>query len=559
MALNDLNLSSQRNSITKKYIVPLRVIASENADAPELLLCDTPLQPTLGVNQVCTIREGGYVILDFGSELQGGINITTNRVMGKDQASEYCFYGKMRLVFGESVSETLSHIGVKCAQNDHAVRDMTVTVSGLSSARHGNTGFRFVKIEAVEGSLELNSVKGVLEYKEIEYKGSFVCNDARLNAVFDTAAYTVHLNMQDYIWDGIKRDRLVWIGDLHPEVSTVCSVFGYDDSVEKSLDFARDTYPINDENNGIWMVFPSYSCWWIIIHRDWYMQNGRLDYLLGQKEYMYKLCESLLARIYDDGTLDFGGNYFVDWSSADTPFREAGFRGCLVLGLRAAAEIFEAYGDPEMQNKCLVAAENVKKILPEFSGNKQVTAMAALGGLCDINEAEGIITKDLLTGLSTFYGYYVLQALAKAGNIQAAIDIMRDYWGAMIDHGATSFWEDFDIEWTRNAGRIDEIPTADKVDIHGTYGKHCYKKLRLSLCHGWAGGPADFIAKNILGVEILEAGCRKIRVAPNLGDLSWVRGTYPTPYGVIKIEHKKENGSIDTKIDAPAEIEIVNE
>ena len=32
--------------------------------------------------------------------------------------------------------------------------------------------------------------------------------------------------MQEYLWDGVKRDRLVWLGDMHPEVMTVQSVFG---------------------------------------------------------------------------------------------------------------------------------------------------------------------------------------------------------------------------------------------------------------------------------------------------------------------------------------------
>ena len=54
-------------------------------------------------------------------------------------------------------------------------------------------------------------------------------NDERLNRIWQTGAYTVHLNMQDYLWDGIKRDRLVWIGDMGPETMTVLSVFGNQD------------------------------------------------------------------------------------------------------------------------------------------------------------------------------------------------------------------------------------------------------------------------------------------------------------------------------------------
>lgn len=560
MSLNHFNFSEKINTVTKKYIVPQRVVLSQGADNPQWLLNDTSRQATLGVTNVCLLEEGDYVVLDFGSELQGGVDITVNRVEGKaeDKASDYCFYGKMRIVFGESVSEAMSSIGdEKRAQNDHSTRDMTVVTSNWSTMRYGNTGFRFVKIEAIEGNIELGVVKGVLEYKDIQYKGTFECNDQRLNDIFNTAVYTVHLNMQDYIWDGIKRDRLVWIGDMHPEVSTISSVFGYDDCVERSLDFTRDSFPLEDTENPRWMVFPSYTCWWIIIHRDWYMQNGRTDYLLEQKDYLYKACNNLLMRIGEDGKLDFDENYFVDWSSADTVYAEAGFRGCLMMALDAAGQIFDVYGDIDMQAKCMAALENVKKVVPDYSGNKQMSAMAAISGLCDVKSAEKVITKDLLDGLSTFYGYYVLRALALADNMQAALDVMRGYWGAMLDLGATTFWEDFDIDWVKNAGRIDENLSADKVDLHGTYGKFCYEKLRLSLCHGWAGGPADFISKNILGVHIMEPGCKKVCISPNLGDLEWAKGTYPTPYGIIEIEHHNVNGKVQSSITAPAEVEII--
>ena len=176
------------------------------------------------------------------------------------------------------------------------------------------------------------------------------------------------------------------------------------------------------------------------------------------------------------------------------------------------------------------------------------------------NAVNDIICENLTDGLSTFYGYYVLEALAKAGNVKAAMDVIRDYWGGMLDVGATTFWEDFDIKWLCNAGRIEEIPEDGKVDVHVNYGKFCYTKLRHSLCHGWASGPAPFISKHILGVQILEAGCKKIKISPNLGNLKWVKGTYPTPFGVVEIEHELQaDGKLLSKVNAPKEIEIIVE
>ncbi len=101
----------------------------------------------------------------------------------------------------------------------------------------GNSGFRFVRIDLLEDNTELHlkEVRAIFTYRDIPYLGSFHCSDSLLNNIWATGAYTVHLHMQDYLWDGIKRDRLVWIGDMHPETSTIATVFGYNEVVPKAL------------------------------------------------------------------------------------------------------------------------------------------------------------------------------------------------------------------------------------------------------------------------------------------------------------------------------------
>jgi hypothetical protein len=145
-----------------------------------------------------------------------------------------------------------------------------------------------------------------------------------------------------------------------------------------------------------------------------------------------------------------------------------------------------------------------------------------------------------------------------AGDCDGAIDLIRKYWGGMIDLGATTFWEDFDLKWMVNAGRIDEITTEGKVDVHSQYGNYCYKGLRNSFCHGWASGPTAWLSQHVLGITVLEAGCRKIKIEPHLGDLIWVEGTYPTPLGVIFVRHEKRiDGSVKSIIKAPKGLTVV--
>ena len=109
----------------------------------------------------------------------------------------------------------------------------------------------------------------------------------------------------------------------------------------------------------------------------------------------------------------------------------------------------------------------------------------------------------------------------------------------MLDLGATTFWEDFNLEWVPGATGIDELPVPGRPDIHKDFGAFCYKGLRHSLCHGWAAGPAAWCSRKILGVDPLMPGFREIRFQPDLCDLEFAEGTVPTPYGLINISLKK--------------------
>jgi len=199
------------------------------------------------------------------------------------------------------------------------------------------------------------------------------------------------------------------------------------------------------------------------------------------------------------------------------------------------------------------------KIAPDAPGSKQAAALMSLNGLMKPEDAnKQYLTFGGVRGFSTFYGFYMLQAMAKAGDYTDALNCIRQYWGAMLNLGATTFWEDFNIDWLPNAARIDELVPSDKKDIHGDFGAYCYKGFRHSLCHGWASGPTSWLSEYVLGVEVLEPGCKKVRIVPHLGDLKWAEGTFPTPYGIIKIRHELQlDGTVKSDIDAPSTIEVI--
>ena len=560
----------RQDMMTRAYITPKRVLWQQgNVQGSEHLLEPNTGQADLAGSNMCFMQstkdETASIILDFGRELHGGIKL----VISSASAANF----DMRLRFGESVSETCSELvsnnpaDVKgneygqdakyTATNDHATRDLTLTVPRYGQIELGSTGYRFVRIDLLsEGSLWLKEATAVFRYRNIPYLGTFRCSDDRLNEIWTTGAYTVHLNMQEYIWDGIKRDRLIWLGDMHPETSTISTVFGDEQSYYASLDLATQQYPLPNWLNGM----SAYSMWYLIMQYDWYRHFGNISFLQKHQDYITGLVDLIDSKVAEDGTETLAPSRFLDWpSSPNGPGVEAGYRALLCWAMQDAGQLCTILGDEPRAKKCQdIESRLRKKILPP-NNLKQAAALMAIAGLMDPEEAcEKFISVGGPKGFSTFYGYYMLEALARAGRYEEAMDIISQFWGGMLDMGATTFWEDFDLDWTRNAGRIDEFVPEGKQDIHGDFGGYCYVGFRHSFCHGWASGPTAWLSDHVLGVEILEPGCRKVRITPHLGKLQWAEGTYPTPYGQIQIRHEAQpDGTVKSSIKAPKGVRVV--
>lgn len=554
----------QKDEITRSYVTPVKIIWQSDTEGKqvtnsEVLLTRFDGQLSTSSAGMCMLRSDddkqASVLLDFGTELYGGIEIAA-AIRGEKKPI------KVRVRLGESVSEAMSdaidnsHPGMQSATNEHSLRDFTLEIPWLGTVETGNSGFRFVRIDLLDKEVELplRSVRAIARYRDIPYLGSFKSSDERLNKIWETGAYTVHLNMQDYLWDGIKRDRLVWVGDMHPEVMTINSVFGDNEVIRKSLDFARDTTPLPGWMNGI----SSYSLWWIIIHRDLYLHQGDMAYLKAQQAYLKKLIPQITAKVAG-GKENLDGGRFLDWPTAENEeVIHSGLQALTLLTMEAGADIATWLGDQELKNLCIATAKSLKKHAPSDQGNKQAAALLSLVNLMPAKKAADVILKDGANDFATFYGYYMLEALAKAGKYQEAMDIISDYWGAMLDLGATTFWENFVYAERVNASRIDELSLSDKFDIHADGGAHCYIGLRGSLCHGWASGPTSWLTAYVLGIKVLEPGSKVIQIRPNLGNLRYAEGTYPTPYGIIKVKHVKQaNGKINTTVHAPKEINVI--
>ena len=310
-SINSMGVADPRK---RRYLLPERILWQQGVKNAEALLD--------GGEDTCELRYDGdtapAILLDYGREIHGGVQIW-NTIRSPHQPIS------VRVRFGESAVEAMRE-----PNQDHAIHDDVLKVPWYGYQEFGNTGFRFVRIELVNpgDKLVLKALRAVFLYRDLEYKGSFRCSDERLNTIWDTGAYTTHLCMQDMVWDGIKRDRLVWIGDIHPETMVINTVFGAAEVLPQSLDYVRDTTPLPGWMNGI----SSYSLWWVLIHHCWYQYHGDLQYLMAQRDYLTELLARLRELVGEDNREALTGHRFLDWpSSGDDTAIHAGLQSLLAM------------------------------------------------------------------------------------------------------------------------------------------------------------------------------------------------------------------------------------
>ena len=527
----------------REYIVPVRILQAEGVDNAECLLHPAE-QIGLNESDFVFVRGKGKILLDFGKELHGGVRIVTG--FGTDALP-------VRISLGESASEAVMPLGAKGSTNNHALRDITVPLSCLSDMEFFCSGFRFVYLEFLDERSEfrLKAINAVYIHNKRMQVGSFRCSDPIINKIYDTAAYTVQLCAQDYLWDGIKRDRLVWIGDIYPEMRALLSVCADDGCLEKSLDFVKKETPLPG-----WMnAYPMYSMWWLIILSDYYKLTGNRAYIQAQKDYIAQLLRQIDGCICEDGSFDFGMN-FVDWQTHEHADEPEGVRNlCKICADRA--QLLEQICDIR-EGTAKDIRSKLERMGAEVQEKKQIVAMKYFANAELSAKEKEILVTGGAKGFSTFMSYFLLSAVSEIASTSQAVAAMKEYYGGMLTMGATTFWEDFDLSWTKNASRIDGFPKPGEKDIHGDYGAFCYTGFRHSLCHGWASGVIAYLTETVLGIIPTGIGGQRIKIEPHLSGLKHVKGSYPCGNGEIEVEYKiNSKGEIESRIIAPAGIELV--
>lgn len=449
------------------------------------------------------LKKSDSICLDFGDHHVGYVTLKLASAGSPQDAPAF-----LRLKFAEIASEIL---------------DDSSTYEGWISKGWIQEEFIHIDVLPCELKLPRRYAFRYLEVLAIDTSAKFqvVVEDASLTAVsavsmeqvkpvegiaedlqkIDRASLkTLQDCMQHVFEDGPKRDRRLWIGDLRLQAKANYATFGNLELVKRCMylfaGLIREdgkigaclfTEPVMQvDDTFLW----DYSLFFVSILYDYYQETKDLE--IVKELWSTAYCQITLAlEDMKDGVLDTQSNpmaAFIDWK--DGLDRQAAAQGVWIYCLRHGKALAELVQDEaasaRIEELLAEAMENaVSHFWDEEQGffvsgeSRQVSwSSQAWMVLADVFEPEKsrrlmlhLLEENPQMGVSTPYAYHhVIEALLHVGEKEKALELMRTYWGGMIELGADTFWEAFD-------------PKDPNASPYGNQQVN-------SFCHAWSCTPA---------------------------------------------------------------------
>lgn len=490
----------------------------------------------------------GDTVYDFGQNIAGVVEIKTLEN----------FDGTLTLRF----AEILIHGNFYTDNLRGAKATDTFTVKGAKVLCPEFTfhGFRYLKITG--GDIPTENITAIVRHTDMKRTGVLITSNKRFNRLISNIVWGQRGNFVDIPTDCPQRDeRLGWTGDINAFCNT--AAFNYDirtfmkkwlnDLINDQKDTGEIPHVAPDIlgdkcTDAMWCDCITMVPW------NLYKNYGDISFLKDNYAAMKKFV-SAREKTMKDGII-CKGHEFGDWLSLDqerTSYETLIGRTDIyyitnvfhVNSLKIVYEAAKILGEADDEK---VYKEKYEKQLERV----QQEYFTAGGRLCfDTITAEVIalyfgivpekhrkklaetLNQNVIThnySLSTgFIGTtYLLYALADNGYIKTAQKVLMNNgypgWLYEVDMGATTVWE----RW--NSLMPDDTPNPEGMN---SYNHYAY------------GSVMEFVVRRIVGVELAEAGYKKVRIAPNpCKGLAEIKAEYQSVSGKITAGYKQKDGKI---------------
>ena len=425
--------------------------------------------------------------------------------------------------------------------------------------------FRYVelKIENHEFPLSIHDLKSSFTAYPFVERARFSSSDTTLKKIWDTGWRTSRLCAYETYMDCPYYEQLQYLGDTRIQALVSIYVSGDDRLMKNAISqfdqsgidegLTQSRYPSNMKQ-----VIPPFSLFWIGMLHDYHMLGKDEQFVKGFLPGVARILAWHQQYVNEKGMLSRMPYWnFVDWPK-EWPWKgDENISGIPASALRGnsavltlqyayalnyAAKLYRSLGGvkeaeryakqaQELNRSTYAACWDTEKGMMADSPEKDefsqhTNAMAVLSGaipakdqkqlLLEIEKNPGIIE------CTIYYRFYLVQAFKKAGLADQYLRLLKP-WYTMLDLGLSTFAE---------------RPEPTRSD-----------------CHAWSASPVYDLLATVCGISPLKPGFKTIRIAPEMGSLTWIDAAMPHPQGEIKVALKREMGRLTGMVTLPKETE----
>jgi alpha-L-rhamnosidase len=522
-----------------------------------------PVRRTEVLNPVAvTTSPSGKTILDFGQNLVGWLRISPDGEAG----------ARVTLRHAEILDEN-GELFTRALRFAEATDRYTLKGGGREEWEPEFTfhGFRYAEVDGWPGEIGASGVQAIVCHSDMQRTGWFKCSNEAVNRLHENILWSLRGNFLDIPTDCPQRsERLGWTGDIQVFAPTACFLYDVNGVLKSWLsDLAADQLGdggvpavIPDVVSGEMPMTSSAAGWAdaaVLVPWTLYRHYGDTGVLESQYESMRAWIEHVRARASEDLIWDSGFQY-GDWldptAPPDKPWEARADRHLVATAyfahstevLSHAAEVIGRQKDAEQYftlagkvkdafrsrfaSDGLTSSGSQTEIVLalEFGLLETQQEPAAVARLVDLIEREGY---RLGTGFLGTPG--ILPVLSRHGRDDVAYRLLLQKecpsWLYPITHGATTIWERWDAiqpDGTINPGEM------------------------LSFNHYAYGAVGAWLYGTVAGLQMIEPGWRRFRVAPHPGgDLQWAEARHESPHGPIEVHWERRDDDLQLELDVP--------
>lgn len=394
------------------------------------------------------------------------------------------------------------------------------------------------------GPVQIDNLRVDEERYPLVQVGEFHSTDPLLDQIWQVGVDSLRPNMTDAYTDTPWRERGQWWGDAYVEERVSRIAFGDTALLPRGLVYMADALakapsPGMVPNNGELHML-DYTMLWV--HSLGAELEATHDTGLARR--LYPLVRQFMAHLmsYENtqtGLLDLPRLHWSATAYIDTfgfgsrSGQSAALNALYVETFQQAARIAEWAGDADqaalwrgrapiiaaslnatlyqpLEGRYLSSIVDGASVLPTIHAQAWPLAyqLAPAGEEARVAEAMlGMLSPQPAEADLGIYGFYwLLEALGQSGRIEEALQIIRLFYGYILDTGSTTWWEGFFAQSRPDA----------------------------SYSHGWGSAPTWFLTTYVLGAQRL--GPDTWRVKPSFEGVDSASGVLPLATGQVDIQ-----------------------